>query len=136
MKSATAPTCVAPISLEAIEQVQVSVAPYDVRQGNFTGAGVNTVTKSGTNTFTASGYYRYRNESYVGTDAAGQTVNPGTFKTTVGGVTAGGPIVKNKLFAFGAFEKQEDQRPLSTFTSNPGGAPVGGNTTRVNDDPT
>ncbi len=55
-------TGVAPISLEAIEQVQVSVAPYDVRQGSFTGAGVNTVTRSGTNNFTASGYYRTRNE--------------------------------------------------------------------------
>src|SRR5712691_308583 len=55
-------TGVAPISLEAIEQVQVSVAPYDVRQGNFTGAGVNTVTRSGTNSITASVYRRTRNE--------------------------------------------------------------------------
>ncbi|HKB12046.1 MAG TPA: carboxypeptidase regulatory-like domain-containing protein [Vicinamibacterales bacterium] len=124
-------TGVAPISLEAIEQVQVNVAPYDVRQGNFVGAGVNTVTRSGTNNITASVYRRMRSESYVGTDAAGQTFNPGTFTTYTTGTWAGGPIVKNKLFAFGAYEKQEDTRPLTTFQSNPGGAPVGGNFTRV-----
>jgi hypothetical protein len=124
-------TGVAPISLESIEQVQVSVAPYDVRQGNFVGANVNTVTKSGTNQFTGSVYTRYRNQSYVGTDAAGLAFNPGTFKTTDTGEWVGGPIVKNKLFFFQSFEKQEDNRPLTTFTSNPGGAPVGGNTTRV-----
>ena len=72
-------TGVAPISLEAIEQVQVSVAPYDVRQGNFVGAGVNTVTRSGTNRLTGSVYTRYRNESFVGTEAAGLAFNPGTF---------------------------------------------------------
>src|SRR4029077_11081728 len=124
-------TGVAPISLEAIEQVQVNVAPYDVRQGNFVGAGVHTVTRSGTNSITASVYRRQRNESYVGTDAAGQAFNPGTFTTYTTGVWAGGPIMKNKLFAFGYYEKQDDTRPLTTFQSNPGGAPVGGNVTRV-----
>lgn len=136
-------TGVAPISLEAIEQVQVSVAPYDVRQGNFVGAGINTVTRSGTNTFTASVYHRTRSETcdtvgvasschgFVGTKAAGLDFNPGDFSTKNTGVWAGGPIVKNKLFAFGSFEKQEDTRPLSTFVSNPGGAPVVGNMTRV-----
>ena len=69
---------------------------------------------------------------FVGTKAAGQRYNPLNFKTKTAGVWAGGPIVKNKLFAFGAYEKQEDRRPLTTFTSNPGGAPVAGNTTRVN----
>src|SRR5256886_5035193 len=58
-------TGVAPISLEAIEQVQVNVAPYDVRQGDFVGAGVNTVTRSGTNSFTASAYYLTRDQSFV-----------------------------------------------------------------------
>src|SRR5580765_521763 len=137
-------TGVAPISLEAIEQIQVNVAPYDVRQGNFVGAGVNTVTRSGTNTFTASTYYRTRNEDcsdltkvdtcsgFVGTNAGDNRYNPGNFKTKTKGVWAGGPIVKNKVFAFGSFEKQEDTRPLTTFSSNPGGAPVAGNTTRVN----
>lgn len=124
-------TGVAPISLEAIEQVQVSVAPYDVRQGNFVGAGLNTVTRSGTNSFTASVYRRMRNESFVGTEAAGLAFNPGTFNTYNTGVWAGGPIIKNKLFAFGSYEKQDDSRPLTTFTSNPGGATVGGNMTRV-----
>src|SRR4051794_25792686 len=124
-------TGVAPISLEAIEQVQVNVAPYDVRQGNFVGAGVNTVTRSGTNNITASVYRRMRNESYVGTEAAAQGFNPGTFTTYTTGTWAGGPIVKNKLFAFGAYEKQDDTRPLTTFQSNPGGAAAGGNITRV-----
>jgi len=124
-------TGVAPISLEAIEQVQVSVAPYDVRQGNFVGAGINTVTRSGTNSITASVYRRMRNESFVGTEAAGLAFNPGTFTTYTTGVWAGGPIVKNKLFAFGAYEKQDDTRPLNTFRSNAGGEPVGGNITRV-----
>jgi Carboxypeptidase regulatory-like domain len=125
-------TGVAPISLEAIEQVQVIVAPYDVRQGNFVGANVNTVTRSGGNQFTGSFYTRYRNQSYVGTQAAGLAFNPLTFKTTDTGEWVGGPIVKNKLFFFESFDSQEDTRPLTTFTSNPGGAPVGGNTTRVN----
>jgi hypothetical protein len=124
-------TGVAPISLEAIEQIQVSVAPYDVRQGNFVGAGVNTVTRSGANRFSGSFYYRTRNESYVGTEAAGQAFNPGTFDTTNTGEWVGGPIIKNRLFFFQSFENQSDKRPLTTYTSNPGGAPATGNTTRV-----
>jgi hypothetical protein len=124
-------TGVAPISLESIEQVQVSVAPYDVRQGNFIGAAVNTVTRSGTNQLQASLYHRMRNENFVGTDAAGLTVNPGTFTFRDTGVWAGGPILKNKLFVFGNYENEEDKRPLHTFRANNGGEPVGGSVTRV-----
>src|SRR4029079_13580487 len=86
---------VAPISLEAIEQIQVSIAPYDVRQGNFTGANVNSVTRSGTNQFVGAVYTRYRNQSYVGKKAAAQPFNPGVFKTTDTGEFLGGPIIKN-----------------------------------------
>ena len=124
-------TGVAPISLEALEQVEVSVAPYDVRQGNFVGASVNSVTRSGTNKFVGSVYTRYRNQSYVGTKAGANTFNPGTFKTTDTGEVLGGPLWRNKLFFFENYDSQNDNRPLNTFTSNPGGAPVVGNTTRV-----
>ena len=125
-------TGVAPVSLEVIEQVQVNVAPYDVRQGNFVGANVNTVTRSGANQFTGSVYTRYRNESFVGTEANGQIFNPGTFKTTDTGEWVGGPIIKNKFFFFQSWESQSDTRPLTTFRANQGGEPVAGNVTRVN----
>ena len=124
-------TGVAPISLEAIEQVQVNVAPFDVRQGNFVGAGVNTVTRSGTNRVTASVYHRLRNEEFVGTEAAGNTVNPGEFDYRNSGVWVSGPIIRNRLFAFGNFEDGQETRPLTTFRANPGGEAVGGNITRV-----
>jgi hypothetical protein len=124
-------TNVAPISMEAIEQVQVSIAPYDVRQGNFVGASVDTVTRSGTNALRASVYHRFRNESFVGTEARGLDFNPGTFNTKNTGVWAGAPIVKNRLFVFGSFENESDARPLSSFRANTGGEPVGGNVTRV-----
>jgi hypothetical protein len=125
-------TNVAPISLESIEQVQVSVAPFDVRQGSFIGAAVNTVTRSGTNQLTASFYHRLRNEGLVGTEARGLAVNPGTFTFRDTGVWAGAPIIKSKLFVFGNYENEQDKRPLTTFRANNGGEPVGGTVTRVN----
>ena len=116
-------TGVAPISLEAIEQVQVSIAPFDVRQGSFIGAAVNSVTRSGTNRFTASVYHRMRNEDFVGTEARGLAVNPGTFTFRDTGIWASGPIIKNKLFVFGNYENEEEERPLTTFRANTGGEP-------------
>src|SRR5918996_6185673 len=67
-------TGVAPISLDAIEEIQVSVAPFDVRQGNFVGAAVNTVTRSGTNQFSGSVFHRMRGDDWVGTKAKGLAV--------------------------------------------------------------
>jgi len=124
-------TNVAPISLEAIEQVQVSIAPYDVRQGNFVGASVDTVTRSGTNSLRAATYYRFPNDNFVGTEARGNAFNPGTFETKQTGVWAGAPIVKNRLFLFGNFENESDARPLYSARANNGGETVGGNVTRV-----
>jgi hypothetical protein len=124
-------TGVAPISMESIEQIQVNVAPFDVRQGNFVGANVNTITRSGTNRLVGSIYHRFRNNNFVGTDAHGAAFDPGEFETRQTGGWAGGPIIRNRLFAFGNFEDEGDRRPLYTFRANRGGEPVGGNISRV-----
>jgi hypothetical protein len=124
-------TGVAPISLAAIEQVQISVAPYDVRQGNFVGASVNTVTRSGANQFRGSAYYQFRDDSLVGTRAKDADFNPGTFEYGNTGLWASGPVAKNKLFFFTNYENEALTQPGTTFRANRGGEPVGGSTTRV-----
>ncbi|MDP1569518.1 MAG: carboxypeptidase regulatory-like domain-containing protein [Vicinamibacterales bacterium] len=124
-------TGVAPISLDAVEQVQVSVAPFDVRQGNFVGAGINTVTRSGTNQFRGSIFHQLRDDSLVGTDAAGAAFNPGTFEFRNTGGWLGGPILKNKLFFFMNYENEALTEPGTTFSANAGGQAVGGGVTRV-----
>ncbi|MDF1610847.1 TonB-dependent receptor [Stygiobacter electus] len=124
-------TGVSPISIDAIEQVQVNIAPYDVRQGHFVGAGVNTVTKSGSNEYSAATYYNWRTQGLVGTQAKDLHVNPGTFKYNLFGVSLSGPILKNKLFFFANFEKDALVEPGTTFLANEGNQTVGGNVTRV-----
>jgi len=124
-------TGVSPIPLDAVEQVQVNIAPFDVRQGNFVGAGVNAVTKSGTNEFTGSLYGLHRNEDFVGTKAGKLAFNPGTFKFGQIGVLLGGPIVKDKLFFFVNYENDGQSAPATNFQANTGGQTVAGNTTRV-----
>lgn len=123
-------TGVSPISLDAIDQISVNVAPYDVRQGNFTGAGVNTVTRSGTNEFTGSAYYFFRNNNNVGTKAGENTFNPGDFTYKQIGFRLGGPIIKDKLFFFASFEDEVEARPGTTWKANRGEA-IAGNVTRV-----
>jgi hypothetical protein len=125
-------TGVAPISLDALEQVQVNVAPYDVRQGNFVGAGINMVTKSGTNDVRGTLFYNARSDNFVGTKAGPNTFNPGTFQYHDIGVSLGGPIVKNRLFFFGSFEDDRQTAPGTTFLACRGTSPCStGNVTRV-----
>ncbi len=124
-------TGVSPIPLDAVEQVQVNIAPFDVRQGNFVGAGVNAVTKSGTNQFTGSLYGLHRNQDFVGTKAGKLAFNPGTFQFGQIGVLLGGPIVKDKLFFFVNYENDGQSAPATNFQANTGGQTVAGNTTRV-----
>jgi len=124
-------TGVAPVSLDALEQLQVNVAPYDVRQGNFVGAGINMVTKSGTNDVTGTLYYNTRSDNFVGTHAGPNTFNRGTFKYHDVGVALGGPIIRNRLFFFGSFENDGQTQPGTTFLANTGGQAVTGSVTRV-----
>ncbi len=91
-----------PISIDAIEEMQVVISPYDVRQTNFIGGGVNAITKSGTNTFKGTAYVYHRNENMRGDTVDGEQIGGARAKdrTTTYGFTLGGPIVKNKLFFF------------------------------------
>ncbi len=91
-----------PISIDAIEELQVVISPYDVRQTNFIGGGVNAITKSGTNTFKGSAYIYHQNENMQGDAVYHEAINGAREKdrTTTYGFTLGGPIVKDKLFFF------------------------------------
>ncbi len=95
-----------PISIDAIEELQVVISPYDVRQTNFIGGGVNAITKSGTNTFKGSAYVYHKNENMRGDTVDGETISGGRDKdrNTIYGMTFGGPIIKNKLFFFVNYE--------------------------------
>ena len=96
-----------PISIDAIDQITVSTAPYDVTQAGFTGASVNAVTKSGTNEFHGTVYGFFRNEDLTGGTVRGEDVVKPKLEQNQYGFSIGGPIVKNKLFFFANFEKDE-----------------------------
>mgnify|MGYP003582754146 CR=1 FL=1 len=107
------------ISLDAIEQLQVSIAPYDVRQSGFLGSGINAVTKSGTNEVEGSVYNSFRSnkKDFIGTKAGDNVIVPGKFEEKIWGARIGAPIIKDKLFFFGNFETLENISPATTWTS-------------------
>jgi hypothetical protein len=113
-------TASTPISLDAIEQIQVNLAPYDVRESGFTGAGINAVTKSGTNEFSGSVFFNNRNEAYLGKKAAGVDVIANDFNVSQVGFRFGGPLIKNKLFFFINGEAERRTDPASQFTATNG----------------
>lgn len=128
---------VSPISLDSIQEFQINVAPYDVRQGNFTGAGINTVTKSGTNSYHGSAYYNWNHAGLVGTETGDLLFNRGISKYRLWGLTLGGPLPflnfgekdkgapyfisgKDRLFFFASYEEEETARPAHNFSACPG----------------
>lgn len=110
-----------PISLDAIQEIQVVLAPYDVSLGNFTGGGVNAVTRSGTNKFEGSAYFFGRNESTLGPNVLTNLKTPGYYNNQYG-FRLGGPIVKDKLFFFVNAESQRINSPLINNAGEPGSA--------------
>jgi len=114
-----------PISLDAIEEVQVVIAPYDVRQTNFIGGGVNAITKSGTNTVKGTAYTYIHNQ-----DMRGNRIGDYDFGTrakesnTIYGATLGAPIIKNKLFFFGNLEYEKSPQQVVTMRASTDGVAV------------
>ncbi|MDO9374602.1 MAG: carboxypeptidase-like regulatory domain-containing protein, partial [Ferruginibacter sp.] len=96
-----------PVSLDAIDQIQVNIAPYDVTQAGFTGAGVNTVTKSGSNVFAGTVYGFYRNEGLTGGKVDGNEIVVPKLDQYQVGFALGGAITKNKLYYFVNFETEQ-----------------------------
>jgi len=101
--------------MEAIEEIQIAVAPFDVTQSNFTGAGVNAITKSGTNQFRGSVYGFYRDTTMVGKKIRDKRLKVSQSSKSAYGFTLGGPIIKNKLFFFLSAEKESTLTPGNTL---------------------
>ncbi|WP_121354090.1 TonB-dependent receptor [Flavisolibacter nicotianae] len=105
------------ISIDALDQIQVNIAPYDVRQAGFVGAGINAVTRRGTNTYTGTLYGYYRNQDFNGKKVKGVEVANAKRSTNIYGASVGGPIIKNKLFFFVNGEREKRTAPGQTWTA-------------------
>jgi len=124
-------TSAQPISLDAIDQIQVNLAPYDVTQAGFTGAGVNTVTKSGSNTFYGTVYGFWRNEALTGKKVEKNKLVIPDLSQLQAGFSLGGAIVKNKLFYFVNFETEQRKDEASSYVAQNSSNAGKTNTSRV-----
>ncbi len=111
-----------PFSIDALEQIQVNIAPYDVTLGNFTGAGINAVTKSGTNEFKGSVYNFWKSPSLTGLKVGPTKVQRQEFEFKNRGASIGGPIIKNKLFFFVSGEQQREATPATSRVASRNGS--------------
>ncbi|MEM7350133.1 MAG: hypothetical protein AAF657_04950, partial [Acidobacteriota bacterium] len=105
-----------PISIDALEAINVNIAPFDVTYGNFVGGNINIVTKSGTNKFKGSVFGVTTDDGMTGDESDGEDLGIGDFEEDTYGFTIGGPIVRDKLFFFGNFESFETTTPSNSQT--------------------
>ncbi len=105
-----------PISIDAIQALEVNVSPFDVTYGNFVGGNINVVTKSGTNEFHGSAYGFTTGDNWTGNTSKGENLGIGNFDEDTYGATFGGPVIKDRLFFFAAYEKFETTVPSNTRT--------------------
>ncbi len=105
-----------PISIDAIEAINVNIAPYDVTYGNFIGGNINIVTKSGTNEFEGSVFAFTTDDGLTGDRSQGEKLGIGEFSEDTYGFTLGGPIIRDRLFFFANYEKFETTRPSNSQT--------------------
>ena len=96
-----------PLPYDAVRETSVEFAPFDVQYGQFTGCAINVVTKSGTNEFHGSAFYTYASDDLQGDKAGGDDFSGSSYKEKRWGVSLGGPIIKDRLFFFGAYEKTD-----------------------------
>ncbi|NQY63291.1 MAG: TonB-dependent receptor [Alteromonadaceae bacterium] len=110
-----------PISLDAIKQLAVNIAPFEVTYGDFSGGNINIVTKSGTNEFHGSAFYYRADDSMVGDKSEGEDLNIGDFAEDTYGFTLGGPIIEDQLFFFASYEKFDATKPYQFSLDNENG---------------
>ena len=107
-----------PISLDAIQEIQLVVSPYDIRQSGFSGGGINAVTKSGSNRLRGTGYYYGRDENLVGKGVTNTPIS--AFGDKQMGFSLGGPIAQNKAFYFGTYEAGRKLTPTGFSVAGSG----------------
>lgn len=113
-----------PISFDAIQEIQLVISPYDIRQGGFSGGGINAITKSGTNAFHGSAFGFGRNQKWVGKGFDNRAI--ANFSEKQGGATLGGRLVRDRAFFFGSYESYRRLRPVGVSVGGASGVNFSG----------
>jgi hypothetical protein len=114
-----------PISIDALDEISVNVTPYDIRQSGFIGSAINAVTRAGTNQFQGSIYHYFRDQNQQGNKVNKTVFTKPSFEFKQYGARIGGPIIKNKLFFFFSYEKENQPKQIQSRFAATSSAPFG-----------